>query len=114
MKITHHKDGSYSITGMTRDDIDDIGFAAGLACSWFVQNQGMLATADEWNDNREREFETLANVMADACRWSGCATDVRYLPVGRSIELDSTVWMGNPGRWAIVKDGRQHGADTTY
>lgn len=108
MRITHHKDGTYSITGMTRDDIDDLGFAAGITVSWFHQNPTPTNDLD-WDRNRRHEFGTLASVMADACRWSGCTSDERFLPVGRSIELRSDAWMGNPGRWDVVRDGRQHG-----
>lgn len=105
MRITHHKDGTYSLTGMTRDDVDDLAFAVGIAHGWYVMNGPSIGAGDDWSLNRTEEYRQLETVLMDACRWSG-AIDGRRLPAGRSIELDSTVWRGRSGRWAVIRDGR--------
>lgn len=106
MKITHHKDGTYSIAGMRRDDIDDLAFCAGIAHGWYLRHRGTTGTFDEWDHNRTEEFDRLTRVLSDAARWSGSLGPGVHLPAGRSVELDSTAWRGTAGRWAVVKDGR--------
>lgn len=106
MKITHHKDGTYSIMGMRRDDIDDLAFCAGIAHGWYLQHQGTIGTTDDWDRNRIEEFDRLGRVLSDVARWGGSLGPGVHLPAGRSVELDSTAWRGTAGRWAVVKDGR--------
>lgn len=112
MKITHHKDGTYSITGMTRDDLDDIYFGTMLAHHWSTSDErrrdpDMLA----WNRARGDEFAKLETVLRDAVESSFSAEHYgsHYLPAGRSITLRSDAYRTDPGRWDVIEDGRRKG-----
>ena len=112
MKLTHHKDGTYSITGMTRDDVSCLSFATMLANHWHRSDERKTDTwsDQEWMANRAVQYGRITHVLDDASRWVGQAdTETKYLPRGRSVEMDSGPFCGDPGRWLVGKDGREYG-----
>lgn len=61
MKLTHHKDGTFSITGMTRRDVSNIDFGMVSAEAWYATNQpsGYHDRDAEWHATQVKVYETL-------------------------------------------------------
>lgn len=114
MKITYHKDGTYSITGMNRLDISNLAFATMLAEHFHSSDERKRKRqADDdgtWDTLRTREFQRLNRVLTDVERGSIMADETtKYLPAGASVTLVSSYLHGDYGQYDVVKDGRVYG-----
>lgn len=109
MKITHHKDGSYSITGMTRHDLTGLSFGAMLADHWFSSTERKHRTdSPGWDAAQGAAYRRLYDALEDAARSVIMADEhTLYLPCGRSITLTSDR-LGDD-HWQIETDGRTLG-----
>lgn len=109
MKITHHKDGSYSITGMTRHDLTGLSFGAMLADHWFSSTERKhLTNSPEWDAAQGEAYRRLYTALEDSARSVVMADEhTLYLPCGRSITLTSDQ-LGED-RWLVLADGRTLG-----
>jgi len=61
MKISRHTDGSFSITGMSRDDVENLTMAASSACAFYVTNPAGGDAA--WNGQRLERFDRLYKAL---------------------------------------------------
>lgn len=85
MKITSHKNGTYSLTDLTSDDLHRLALALGEAeLAWRKTNQNWDG-AKEW-------YAQIAGEAIRLERWLRVATnysDRDHLPRGRSITVKS-------------------------
>ena len=97
MRITHHRDGTYSLTDLQRADVRQIANGLDLsALSSSVLASGRPATIGQrwtgFDDDsaaffaaNERKLRTIVRSLEDAIRWHD--DDGAYLPRGASTDL---------------------------
>ena len=83
MKLTRHKDGSYSFTEMTAYDVQAFDFATAMASAWYATSARTVFTDDPtWNQRQQAMYDDLhklTNIVRDARHSGSIVTRPNYM-----------------------------------
>jgi hypothetical protein len=96
MKVTKHRDGTVSLTGLSVHDVQNLGYAASCAAASYARslNAGSTGSNQAWDISQMGLFERLRSRLEVASNSSLSGPGAHYLPRGASMEVQSSDWSG--------------------